>query len=47
MNILLLDAETLGEGIDLSPFEALGQVFYGGTVKDEQTMLSSSTFLRA
>ena len=40
MNILLLDADTLGEGIDLSPFEALGQVFYGGTVKDEQTMLA-------
>lgn len=40
MKILLLDAETLGDGVDLSPFEELGQVFYGGTVKDEQTMLA-------
>lgn len=37
--ILLLDKETLGEGVDLSPFGTLGQVIERGTIKSEEEML--------
>ena len=40
MTILLLDKETLGEGLDFSSLLSLGQVVEGGTIKTEEQFLA-------